>query len=111
MIQWHTQAGNITTNLKVTIDFTLPARSAEDVVTWKCHMDESTKGRCDMILGQDILTELGLNLRLDEHVIEADDGLFKGYTTPMIDLGTYEFNNLNTGKITPEELFTVAYVK
>ena len=36
---------DITTNLKVEIDFTLPAFSATNVVTWNCHVDDSTKGR------------------------------------------------------------------
>ena len=54
-IQWHTQAGNITTNLKVKLDFTLPALSAMNVVMWKFHVDDSSKGRYDMILGRDIL--------------------------------------------------------
>ena len=43
-MQWNTQAGNITTNLKVKIDFTLPALSATNVVTWNCHVDDSAKG-------------------------------------------------------------------
>ena len=55
-----------------------------------------------MILGQDILTELGLNLKWSEHVIKADGGTFKGTITPMVDLVTYIFKYLNTGKITPE---------
>ena len=29
----------------------------------------------------------------------------------MVDLGTYIFKDLNTGKITPEETFTNSYVK
>ena len=29
----------------------------------------------------------------------------------MVDLGTYEFKDLNTWKITPEEFFTNAYIK
>ena len=33
MIQWHTQAGNITTNIKIKVDFTLPALSTTNVVT------------------------------------------------------------------------------
>ena len=33
VMQWHTQAGSITTNLKVKIDFTLPGLSAEKIVT------------------------------------------------------------------------------
>ena len=63
-----------------------------------------------MILGKDILTKLGLNLKLSEHIIRADYGPFKGSTTPMVDLGMYLFKVLNTGKITSEESFTNAYV-
>ena len=55
-MQWHTQAGNITTNIKFEVDFTLPALGATNFVTWKCHEHDSDKGRCDMILGRDILT-------------------------------------------------------
>ena len=50
VIQWHTQAGNITTNLKVELDFTLLTLIATNDATWKCHMDDSAKGRYDMIL-------------------------------------------------------------
>ena len=32
--QWHTQAGNITTNLKVKLYFTLPALSKANAVMW-----------------------------------------------------------------------------
>ena len=55
-IQWQTQAGNITTNLKVKFYFTLPALSATNVVMWKCHVDDPAKGRYNMILGQYLLT-------------------------------------------------------
>ena len=61
-MKWQTQARNITTNLKVNVYFTLPALSATNVVTWKCHMDKFAKGRYEMILGRDLLTKLGLNL-------------------------------------------------
>ena len=54
-------------------------------------MDESAKVRYDIILGRDLLKDLGLNLNLSYHVIEADDGHFKGSTASMVDLGTYEF--------------------
>ena len=37
--------------------------------------------------------------------------LLKLYTEPMVDLGTYEFRDLNTGNIKPEELFTNAYAE
>ena len=55
-MQWHTQAVNVTTNHKVKVDITLPALSATNVVTWKCHVDDFAKGRYDIILGRHILT-------------------------------------------------------
>ena len=54
-IKWNTQAGKITTNLKVRIYFTLPELNA---MTGKCYMDDLTKGRHDMILERDALSEL-----------------------------------------------------
>ena len=54
-MQWHTQAGIITTNLKVQVDFTLPKPSMTDITTWKCHVDDSAKGRYNMILGRYLL--------------------------------------------------------
>ena len=111
VMQWHTQAGNITTNMEVKIDFTIPGLSATKIVTWDCHVDGSAKVRYDMILGRDLLTELVLNLTLSENVIYADDGSSKGLTAPMVDLGMYELKNLNIGKTTPEESFMNAYAK
>ena len=100
-MQCNTQARNIKTNLKVKVDFTLPALRVKNVVTWYCHMDDSSKGRYNMILERDLLTELGLNIKLSEQVIKADYGPFNGSKTPMVDLGTYIFKYLNTEKITP----------
>ena len=85
-MQRHTQAGNITTNLKVKIYLTLPEFILMKIVTWECHVDESGKSRYYMILGRYILTALGLNIKLSDHVIEADDGPLKGSTTPMVKL-------------------------
>ena len=44
-----------------------------------------------MILENDQLIELGLNLKLSDHTIEADGGPFKISTRPMVDLSIYEF--------------------
>ena len=58
VIQWHTLAVNITNNLKVEEDFTLLDISATNVLTWKCHVDDSSKGKYNMILGRYLLSEL-----------------------------------------------------
>ena len=105
MIQWQTQDRNITTNIKVTVDFTLPALSATDVVTWKCHVYESAKGRYDIILGTYPLKEFVLNIIFSKDVIEADEGPFIGAMAHMVDLGAYMFKYLNTGS------FDDAYVE
>ena len=55
MIQSHTQAGNITTNIKIEVDFNLPELSATNVVMWRCHVYDSAKVRYDIILGKDLL--------------------------------------------------------
>ena len=102
-MQWHTQGGNLTNNLKVKVYFTLPVLSTTNDMTWKFHVDDSYKDRYNMTLGQDLLTYLGIIFKFSEHVIKADDGNFKGSTTPMVDWGVYIFKYLNTGKITPEE--------
>ena len=110
-MQWHLQARNITIDIRVRINLNTPALIVTSVVTWNCHLDESAKGRHDMILGRDILTELGLNLKFSEHVIEGYDVPFNGSTTPMVDMGMHIFKDLNTRGITPEELFTNTYVE
>ena len=55
-MQCHTQVGNITTNLKVKIVYTVPELSATELVTWNCHVDDSSKGRYDIVLGRYLLT-------------------------------------------------------
>ena len=56
VMKWQTQARNVTTTFKVKVYFTLPELSDKNVVMWKCHVDDSTKVRYDMILGRDLLT-------------------------------------------------------
>ena len=51
-MQWHTQAGNLTTNLKIKVYFTLPTLNATNVTTREFHIDDSAKGRYDIILGR-----------------------------------------------------------
>ena len=77
-MQWHTQAGKITNNMKVKICFTSPEFSAKNIVTWNCHVDDPTKGRYNMILGRDIWPEIEFNLGLSEYFITKYDGTLKG---------------------------------
>ena len=83
--QWHTQAGNITTNLKVNIYMTLPGINATKNVTLNFHVDDSAKVIYNMILGRYILTALVLNLKYSEDGIETDDRSLKLSSAPMVD--------------------------
>ena len=56
VMQCHTQAGNITNNIKVEMNLTLPELSVTNVVTWECYVGDSAKDRCNMILGRYLLT-------------------------------------------------------
>ena len=55
-----------------------------------------------MILGKDLLTALGLDLKYYEDIILRRDGQFKGYSAPMLDVSTYDFKPLTENKVKPE---------
>ena len=55
-----------------------------------------------MILGRDILTELGLILKISEHVTIWGDGPLKGSASSIVDFVTYKFEVLNIGKTTTD---------
>ena len=80
------------------------------IVTWKCHVDEYTTSRYYMILGRDLLTELGLDLKLYENVICGGERLYKGCSEPMVDVNNYDFNVVTGKTVKPEESFINAYV-
>ena len=61
MVQWHIQSGIIPTNIKVKIDFTSSELSAENIMTWNCHVGESAKVKYDIILGRYLLQSLRIN--------------------------------------------------
>ena len=53
------QTGNITTNLKVKINFNLLELSATNILTCNYHVNDSTKGIYYMILGRYLLSAVG----------------------------------------------------
>ena len=56
--EWITQAGKFTAKSMANIYFNLTEFNATKIVTWKCHVDESTKGQYDVIIGRDLLITL-----------------------------------------------------
>ena len=66
---WENEAGNFETSKKVNIDSCLLEFSATKIVTWKWHVDVSTNGRYDMILGRDLLTAIVLDIKISGNII------------------------------------------
>ena len=72
---------------------------------WKCHVDEPAEGRYDMILGRDVLTSLGLDVKVSECVIIGIYGPYEKCLLPMVDISNYEFKSPTDKIFKPEESF------
>ena len=55
-----------------------------------------------MILGRDLLTELGLNLKFSGNVIHGGEVPYKGCSAPTVDVNNDNFNNLTAKTVKPE---------
>ena len=67
-------------------------------------MGDSAESKYDMLLGIDILTSLGLNLKLSEHVITEGEKLYEGCTVLMAIMMTYDHKPSNiSDQVLPEE--------
>ena len=90
---WKTQAGKVTTSQKVNIDFCLPEFSATKIVSWKFHVDNKTDCSYYIILGRDLLTALGLDLKFSENITIVGEGPYERCLAPMVDLSNYGFKS------------------
>ena len=62
------------TSKKVNVDFCLPEFTETKIVTCECNVDESTNSRYDMILGRDLITAPGLDIKFYENAIIGGEG-------------------------------------
>ena len=77
---------------------------------WKCHIYESTTGRYDMILGRDLITALGLDLKFSENIVTGGKGPYERCSEPMVDVRNYDFKYLTDKIVKPEESFINSYI-
>ena len=56
-----TQAGKFTANSIVKVYFPSPVLNAKKILTWKCHVDDSTAGRYDIIIVRRIYIKTSTN--------------------------------------------------
>ena len=77
---WKTKAGSFRTSRKCKINFSLPAFHENREITWNAYVDESESrpNRYDMIIGRDLLHEVGIDFLFSEGLMTWDN-----VTVPM----------------------------
>ena len=79
---WATAGGEFQTRRKAKVEFQLPEFSTSKEISWSFHVDESDPKNdalgYDMIIGRDLLTDLGI-------IIDFEDGyiIWDGIKSPM----------------------------
>ena len=79
--QWNTLGGQFTTKQKALVDFCFPELNPGKKVTWICHVDANTNrehAMYDMIIGLDLLTEIGLFVNTETKCIS-----WQGHSAPL----------------------------
>ena len=82
------------------------------IVTWECHVDNSTEFRYDMILGKELLTDLVLDLNISKHAITGGGRPHGICMAPVVDMSKFNYDSLNLkDNVKLEESFSDAYVE
>jgi hypothetical protein len=68
---WSTPAGDLSTKESCTAQILLPELQSSRGIEWKFHVAPSL-GNYDMIIGRDMLTDLGIDIRFSDNVIGWD---------------------------------------
>jgi hypothetical protein len=79
--KWYTMGGQFVTKLQREIKFKLPEFSTSKIIHWVCHEDTNTLRRnaqYDMIIGADLLSELGVEINFNTQRI-----IWEGIEIPM----------------------------
>ena len=77
--KWNTKAGSFKTKQRCAIEFALPAFHENRTISCKAYVDETNPEICsyDMIIGRDLMHELGINLLFDTAEIFWDNATVK----------------------------------
>ena len=70
--QWQTQNGTFTTDSKLKIEFFIPELNDQRLINTYVHKTKSDMSY-DMIIGQDLLQELGIDILNSSRTIKWDD--------------------------------------
>ena len=69
---WTTPGGALQTSTKCQAEFSIPELHDNRLITWNLHVTKNL-GAHDMILGRDILTDLGIDILSSNNTVEWDD--------------------------------------
>ena len=76
-VNWSTMAGNVKTGLKSKIEFSLPEFFEDRLIEWDSYLTNDL-GSYDMIIGRDLLCELGVDINFSTSTCTWDSS-----TIPM----------------------------
>ena len=105
LTKWTTMGGTFYTKQKRQVQFRIPEFSTDKEITWTVHVDkhtDPTKAQYDIIIGNDLLTELGFVLDYEEKTLRWDN-----VTIPMKVHG-YLCDRTNTLTVYEQSLMTEA---
>ena len=71
--KWKTKGGIFANDKKAKIQFALPKFDTQKAIEWDIHVDSTTKSsetKYDMIIGSDVMDELGLDVKFSDHAVQ-----------------------------------------
>jgi hypothetical protein len=74
--QWTTKGGTFSTSARCAVPFFIVDFSTQKRVIWNFHVDnsiKSTKSGYDMIIGRDLLTKLGIDIKFSSNTLKWED--------------------------------------
>ena len=71
-VVWSTPAGNLTTNKVCKAKMVLTELIPDKTLEWKIHVAPGSLGNYDMIIGRDLLDDLGIDFRFSDHTVICD---------------------------------------
>ena len=74
-------------------------------------MDDSAECRYDMILGRNVLTALGIDIKISDHTIKVGVRPYQGDMVSMVDPNYYDFKPINKTKNYTGRIFMGAYIE
>jgi len=98
---WNTAAGPMETNQKCKLQFMFPELSETKLIEWKMHIVDSKSMNYDIIIGRDVLEELGIIIDFKSKQITWDE-----ISVPMRTMEEVEHEGyfINDSKLVAEEL-------